>query len=130
MKINTEPLETAFKEMTQFNIKDELFEILETHKQKTIDFFFNIDFFFKQDQYTHAVIDDVLSGKGYRFTCVESIGGDEAEWGSKYYTVYEFTKNKQSIYVKFDGYYASYSGSTFTDFKEVNPAKKTITVYE
>jgi hypothetical protein len=124
MKINTKPLETAFKEMTELNIKDELFEILETHKEKTINFFF------EEDRYTHTVIDDVLSNKGYRFTCVESIGGDEAEWGSKYYSVYEFTKNKQSIYVKFDGYYASYSGSTFTEFKEVNPVKKTITVYE
>jgi len=124
MKINTKPLETSFKEMTQFNIKYELFEILETHEEKTIDFFF------KEYRDTHTVIDDVLSDKGYKFTCVESIGGDEEQWGSKYYFVYEFTKNKQSIYVKFDGYYASYSGSTFSNFKEVKPVNKTITVYE
>jgi hypothetical protein len=36
----------------------------------------------------------------------------------------------QVAFIKFDGWYASYEGSTYEQFYEVKPVEKTITVFE
>mgnify|MGYP003451206024 CR=1 FL=1 len=36
----------------------------------------------------------------------------------------------QGYYIKFTGYYSSYEGSNYDEWKVVNPSEKTITVYE
>ncbi len=44
--------------------------------------------------------------------------------------MYEFTDGTQVILIKFDGWYASYQGSTYNKFYEVKSAEKTIVVFE
>jgi hypothetical protein len=49
---------------------------------------------------------------------------------SENWTVFKFTFGYEVTYIKFDGYYASYDGETFTGMFEVSPKEKTIIVYE
>lgn len=60
---------------------------------------------------------------------VESEGGYE-EGGSYVSRVVHFVKH--DVYIRREGYYASYDGTDWEDYdyEEVKPAQKTITVYE
>lgn len=58
---------------------------------------------------------------------VESFGG-EGE-GEKYYEVYSFDNGKEKVFIKFNGWYASYNGAEFQDWFFVEPEEKTIIVY-
>lgn len=64
------------------------------------------------------------------FEHVDNHGG-EGE-GEDFWSVYKFTadKTKEVAYVKFQGWYASYSGSEFTEWFFVEPVQKMITFYE
>lgn len=62
------------------------------------------------------------------FELVEQHGG-EGE-GEDYYTVYQFTKDKEVVFVKFQGWYQSYNGSEFTDWRFVQPVARMVTFYE
>lgn len=63
------------------------------------------------------------------FTCVDSHGG-EGE-GEDFYTVYKFTNSTdEDVYVKFQGWYQSYNGSEFTDYRFVQPVQRMVTFYE
>ena len=73
-------------------------------------------------------MEEELQQVGIDFECVEQEGG-EGE-GEHYHTVYKFTKGKETVFVKFDGWYQSYNGSEMTDYKIVTPQQKVITVYE
>lgn len=50
--------------------------------------------------------------------------------GDDYWSVYSFTRGDEKVYVKFDGWYASYNGAEFTDWFFVEPKEKVITVFE
>lgn len=65
--------------------------------------------------------EDILKGA----TLCDYYGGSGL--GEEYWTVFYFPK--LDIYIKFDGYYQSYEGSTFQQSYEVKPEEKTITVY-
>ena len=65
---------------------------------------------------------------GYMIKEVEHYGGEGQ--GSSYWTVYSFTKNDETFYISFNGWYESYSGSVYSDYSLVEPKQKTITVYE
>lgn len=41
--------------------------------------------------------------------------------GEDYWTVYEFSNGNESVYVQFDGWYASYNGSEVDDWFFVEP---------
>lgn len=66
---------------------------------------------------------------GISFKCVDSYGG-EGE-GSTYYSIYSFTNkmSEETLYVKFDGYYASYVGSEFHDWFYVEPKEEVVINY-
>jgi len=72
----------------------------------------------------HARIDAL----GIDISYVDHIGG-EGE-GEEYWSVYEFRTPYESTFIKFDGYYQSYDGSTFTEFYEVKPKQRMVTFYE
>lgn len=97
------------------------------------------DFFFQQTQWkykhwkTGELVDDTPEGwanMNVSFEFIDHYGG-EAQ-GSDYWTVYKFTDNNtgEEVYIKFDGWYASYNGAEYTDCFVVQPKEKTITVYE
>jgi hypothetical protein len=61
---------------------------------------------------------------------VEQVGGSDQ--GSYWYSILNFIDH--NVFIKITGYYTSYEGTSFTmfdtsDFKEVFPSQKTITVY-
>lgn len=65
---------------------------------------------------------------GIAFEFVDRYGGEDQ--GSEYWSVYSFSDGMQIVLIKFDGYYASYDGSTYEEFYEVQSVEKTITVFE
>lgn len=50
---------------------------------------------------------------------VDRYGGEEM--GKEYWSVYSFTDGDHIVYVKFDGWYASYHGSEFVEWFFVEP---------
>lgn len=62
---------------------------------------------------------------------VESVAsfGGEGE-GDQFYHVYSFDNGEEKIFIKFDGWYASYHGAEFTEWFFVEPAEETIIVYD
>jgi hypothetical protein len=70
----------------------------------------------------------VLKDENITFEEVDRYGGEDE--GSEYWSVYSFTDGMQVVFIKFDGWYASYDGSTYEEFYEVQPVEKTITVFE
>jgi hypothetical protein len=65
---------------------------------------------------------------GIAFEFVERYGGEDQ--GSDYWSVYSFSDGMQVVFIKFNGWYASYDGSTYEEFYEVKPVEKTITVFK
>jgi hypothetical protein len=49
--------------------------------------------------------------------------------GDDYWSVYSFTRGDEKVYVKFNGWYASYNGAEFTEWFFVAPKEKVITVW-
>ena len=72
-----------------------------------------------------------LRTNGLSWTKVKSHGvvfGDGEEcWPVYKFNHYDFPA---SVYVKFDGSYQSYSGSTYDDFYIVKPVERMVTFYE
>lgn len=64
---------------------------------------------------------------GVQIECVDSYGGEGQ--GDTYYSVYSFKKDGEEVFVKFDGYYASYCGSEYTEWFFVEPLQVTKTEY-
>lgn len=60
-------------------------------------------------------------------TPVASYGGEGQ--GETFYHVFSFDNGEEVVYIKFDGWYASYNGAEFNEWFFVEPEKKTITVY-
>ena len=57
----------------------------------------------------------------------DSFGGEGQ--GDDYWAVYSFTNGTDVVYVKFSGWYASYSGSEFTEWFFVEPKKVEVVQY-
>jgi hypothetical protein len=62
-----------------------------------------------------------------KFELVDRYGGEDQ--GSDYWSVYSFTDGMEVVFIQFQGWYASYEGSTYEEFYEVKPVEKTITVF-
>jgi hypothetical protein len=62
------------------------------------------------------------------FENVDRYGGEDQ--GYDYWSVYSFSDGAEVVFIKFDGWYASYDGSTYERFYEVQAVEKTITVFE
>lgn len=64
-------------------------------------------------------------------TTIDHKGGEDG--GSEYYHIFRFEEiDKEPVYVKFNGYYESFNGLSYTEdaMSIVHPKEKTITVYE
>jgi hypothetical protein len=69
-----------------------------------------------------------LAEANINFELVDRYGGEDQ--GSDYWSVYSFTDGMQVVFIQFQGWYASYDGSTYEEFYEVQAVEKTITVFE
>ena len=58
---------------------------------------------------------------------VDSYGGEGQ--GEEYWSVYKFTRNGVTVHIKFNGSYASYSGSYYDDMYMVEPREVTLTKF-
>jgi hypothetical protein len=63
---------------------------------------------------------------GLRVDFCDNHGGE----GEDYWSVYSFTDGYQVVYVKFQGWYASYNGAEFTEWFFVEPKQVQVTQYE
>lgn len=60
-------------------------------------------------------------------TIEDSYGGEDM--GSQFYTVLSFKRCDEIVYIKFDGYYYSYDGATYEEFKVVTPQEVVVIEY-
>jgi hypothetical protein len=98
------------------------------------------DFFFEEA--TYWVGEDFKTKEPYDYTpeewknmnvsfeLLDSYGGEGQ--GSDYWSVYKFTDNNtgEEVFVKFDGWYASYDGAEYQSCFVVQPREKVVTFYE
>lgn len=75
-----------------------------------------------------AEFNEILQSHGINFERKEQFGG-EGE-GEDYYSVYSFFTNTDECYIKFSGWYQSYSGSDYSEFFVVKPVERMVTFYE
>lgn len=66
--------------------------------------------------------------EGIQIKYCDDYGGEDQ--GSDYWSVYAFTDGQETVYVKTQGWYASYEGSTYEDWTIVSPKTKEMVVYE
>jgi hypothetical protein len=85
----------------------------------------------KEDCKWNGAFDYEVLAKSYELGLevqyVDSFGGEgECE---DYWSVYSFTKNGETVYVKFDGSYASYDGSEYDEWFFVEPKRVMVTQF-
>lgn len=69
-----------------------------------------------------------LDSKNIKINHVDEFGGEGQ--GDSYWSVYSFTKDDETVYVKFDGWYQSYNGAEYDSWFFVKPVQVTVTQYE
>lgn len=68
-----------------------------------------------------------LEADGVGFEHQDSYGGEGL--GEEYWSVYSFTKDDTTVYIKFDGWYQSYNGSEYQEWFFVEPKEVVVTQY-
>jgi len=105
----------------------EINELFNKADSSTLNDFFNSE---AHESYTNKSTDlfkAELEVRDITLEYVYSFGGEDQ--GADYYSVYEFKKGTEVALVKFDGWYASYSGSEYSNFSFVKPEPTTVIVY-
>ena len=64
---------------------------------------------------------NALQGGGINVKLKDGYSGDGEGKGDEYWTIYEFSNGNESVYVQFDGWYASYNGPEFNEWFFVEP---------
>ena len=79
--------------------------------------------------YFNSDVDSTFEVEGKTITVVQvdSYGGEDQ--GEKYWKIYKFSCNGTDVFVKFDGSYYSYDGSTFERWFFVEPRIVEVTQY-
>ncbi len=94
------------------------------------------------DFFTEAVTDDdntyccdetqefltEIYSENIKHKFVDSFGGEGQ--GDSFWSVYSFTKDDETVYVKFDGWYQSYNGAEYDSWFFVKPVQVTVTQYQ
>lgn len=117
--------------MTKNELKAKVKELLGNAYRDIINDFFNSEISGGSTLYDSEEVTEFktkLAALDITFDNVEQFGG-EGE-GEKFYSVYSFSTQNEVIFVKFNGYYQSYDGSTYLEWFFVEPKEKMITVYE
>lgn len=101
------------------SFKDTLTELFTENTDLARDFMNQYDYEFEEND----EFQDYRNSMSYE--CVDRYGGGGQ--GENYYSVYQFTSNDtgEQLYVKFQGWYASYVGSEYQDFSFVQPKEVT-----
>ena len=86
----------------------------------------NMLFFYSE--YSDGPVEDAFIAARIDVNFGDNYGGEGM--GDQYWSVYSFTKDGETVYCKFDGWYQSYNGAEFNERLWVTPKEKTVTVYE
>lgn len=67
----------------------------------------------------------------YSYSLVTDVGGGEGD-GEERYVVFKISKDGVDQYFRYDGYYASWDGTTWDDLtpREVKPQERIVVFYE
>ena len=114
------------------SLKDIVTKLVDSFDTMCNDYFMNGEFF---EQFINIYDSPELSRvkreiKHFNLyvTCTSGYGGEDM--GSAYWSVYKFTQNDESVYVKFNGFYQSYNGAEFTEWFFVEPKEKVVIEYD
>jgi hypothetical protein len=77
--------------------------------------------------YEYCQYDEDLARAGIDYKQVDHYGGEGQ--GEEYWTVWQFSRDGETVLVKFEGWYASYHGADFTEWKFVEPKQVMVTQY-
>lgn len=77
----------------------------------------------KYDREDTVAFKQALVDNKVTVTHLDNFGGEGC--GDDYYSVYSFTKQGETLVVKFQGWYQSYNGSEFTEWFFATPTPKT-----
>lgn len=106
------------------DFEQEVLALIGTLDNSEVHQFFNSEV---DERWTPDILDQFAEQK-IEVKAIDSYGGEDQ--GSDYWSIYEFKRGDSYAYVKFDGWYASYHGSEFTEAFIVRPTQKLVTVYE
>jgi hypothetical protein len=96
------------------------FEILEDYAGSIYEVLMDGDY--------ERIVTDYLLENGVSTKLVDEHGGKGQ--GDEFWAVYEFTKGTDSVFIQFDGFYASHIGSEYQECFPVKPKVIEQTIYE
>lgn len=79
------------------------------------------------DREWYSDLVEYFNKNNIQYQFVDNYGGEEQ--GRDYWSVYSFTDGDNVVYVKFEGWYASYNGSEYEDFYFVEPRQVQVTQF-
>lgn len=112
------------------SLKEKVKEILNDADSEIIQEFFHSELTESTKWDSEEVTDfrKKLSDVGIRFEHVDNYGGEEQ--GRDYWSIYAFHDEAHVVYVKFEGWYASYHGSEYDEWYFVEPRQVQVTQFE
>jgi len=115
----------------KMSLKIEIGNMLDAADRDVLSDFFLSEVSDKNNEYcyeeTREFITEIYS-KEIKHKFVDSFGGEGQ--GDSFWSVYSFTKDDETVYVKFDGWYQSYNGAEYDSWFFVKPVQVTVTQYQ
>lgn len=118
------------KTITTIPLKVFVNELLEVELSDYHSAMFSGDFSFIKTKWTSKEaleVQSILEQQDIVVTTADEYGGEGM--GEEYWTIYKFSRGNEEVYVKFDGSYQSYDGSTYDSWFFVTPKQVTVTQY-
>ena len=116
-------------ENAQVKFKEEITKLLNDNDAVCEDMFQG-EFSLEHSTYDEAeetIFKNNLAEENINVNLEKRFGGEGQ--GEDYWSVYSFSKGDDKVLIKFNGWYASYDGSTYEEFYEVKAEPKMIVVY-
>lgn len=111
-------------------LKQEVKSLLEDELSEYCEAMFNDGFRFQASKWSSSEelkVQSLLEQQDIVVTTADNYGGEGM--GEEYWIVYKFSQGNEEVYVKFDGSYQSYDGSTYDSWFFVTPKQVTVTQY-
>lgn len=112
-------------------LKDKIENLLNNQSRDVMTSFFDSEFaesFYSWEHQDIKNFRNLLNSENITFKHITNHGGEDE--GSDFWSVYSFTDGTDIVFIKFEGWYASYAGSTYHSFFEVKPVEKMAVFYE
>lgn len=117
--------------MTETNtLKQQVKSLLENEFSEYCADMFSGGFIFQASKWSSSEeleAQSLLKQQDIVVTTADNYGGEGM--GEEYWTIYKFSRGNEEVYVKFDGSYQSYDGSTYDSWFFVTPKQVTVTQY-